>query len=441
MKVAVVGCGYVGLVSSVGLASVGHEVVGIEVTRGRREQIAAGEAPFHEPGLTELLQAALDAGTFRVSGELDDAADADVVLLAVQTPPTPEGRNDLSFLQAAARALADVFARDDRRRVVATRSTVVPGTAETVVAPAFAAAGVAERVAVASNPEFLREGSAVRDYLEPDRIVVGCADSWGVERMRELYAPFPAPFLPMSTAAAELAKYASNALLATLVSFSNEFARLCEALPGVDVEDVLGSVHLDRRFATGAQRPAEIVSYLRAGCGYGGSCLPKDLSAVIAHGADSAVDTPLLAAVRAINDGQPGHLLDRAEEAIGPLTGRAVAVLGLAFKGGTDDLRASPGLRVVDLLLERGARVLMHDPLVKEDALGAQTARGATVVGTLDEAVERADVCIVAGNAPEFARLVELVEAGTAVVDGRRALAAGDFDGLGFLAVGRGTSA
>ncbi len=439
MNVAVVGCGYVGLVTALGLAGAGHDVVGIEVSGERRDSIAAGRAPFHEPGLEELLAETLASGRFRVAGDIAEIAQADVVLLAVQTPPTSDGANDLSYLREAAEQVATVIASDGgRRRVVAVRSTVVPGTLATVVRPALPA-----EVAIASNPEFLREGSAVSDFRNPDRIVIGCDEDWGRERLGELYAPLDAPVVFTTPATAELAKYASNAFLATLISFANEIGRISESLPGVDVEDVLGILHRDRRLSPEVNgqtvRPA-ILSYLKAGCGYGGSCLPKDLSALLATRSRDGFDHPLLDAVRAINETQPVLLVDRLEAALLGLGGRSVAVLGLAFKGGTDDLRESPGLRIVDLLLERGVIVTAYDPLVTVDSLSSYVGRGLRVESTLDAAIVDAEACVVATNAEEFGALAELVRArdGSAplVVDGRRALAPDSFAG-GYIGVGR----
>jgi nucleotide sugar dehydrogenase len=429
MRVAVVGCGYVGLVSGAGLASVGHDVVGIEVDPGRRERIAAGSAPFHEPGLPELLE----GGALKVSGELRDAADADVVLLAVQTPPVADGSIDLQFLKSAAAELAEAFAEDpQRRRVVAVRSTVIPGTAEGVLSPILG-----PQVAVASNPEFLREGSAVKDFLHPDRIVVGCDDPGAREVLAELYRPFEAPLVFTSPATAELAKYTSNAFLATLVSFSNEIAHISESLPGVDVEDVLGIIHADRRLSAGGVRP-EILSYLKAGCGYGGSCLPKDLSALIAAGEAHGQPMPLLRAVREVNEGQAARVAAAAGEALGGLEGRTVAVLGVAFKAGTDDLRESPGLRIVDELLEQGSTVRVYDPLVKAAALDAYAVE---VAPSLPEAIAGAEACILATNDAELAQVTELAENGLVVVDGRRAIDAATMPNGNFVAVGRARAA
>ena len=440
MKLAVVGCGYVGLVSGVGMASFGHYVVGIEVDPDRRRRIAGGEPPFHEPGLREMLATQLGEGRLRMSSELADAADADVVFLAVQTPPGPDGAIDLSFLESAASELVEAFASTpDRKRVVAVRSTVVPGTADNLLRPILG-----DSAAVASNPEFLREGSAVQDFLQPDRVVAGCEEQWARERLAEVYRPSGAPVMFTSPATAELAKYTSNAFLATLVSFSNEIAHVCESLPGVDVEDVLGILHADHRLSVVADgvnvRPG-ILSYLKAGCGYGGSCLPKDLSALIAAGEASGAELPLLRAVREVNDGQPARVVAAAGEALGGLEGRTVAVLGLAFKAGTDDLRSSPGLSIVDECLEGGASVRVYDPLVSEPALRGRLEGPVETAEDLEGALAGADACIITTNAEEIVALGGLVtngrHSGLVVVDGRRVL---DPDALGdvvHVAVGR----
>jgi UDPglucose 6-dehydrogenase len=443
VRVAVVGCGYVGLVTGVGLASVGHDVVGIETDEAAAAAIADGTPRFHEPGLAELLRAQLDAGRFEIVGDVGGTAEADVVFLAVQTPPGESGAIDLGYLARAASAVAAAFAGTPaRRRVVAVRSTVVPGTADEVVAPLFDAA-----TAVASNPEFLREGSALDDFLHPDRVVVGCSDEEGRRLLGDLYGPLDAPIVFTTPVTAELAKYVSNAFLATLISFSNEIGRICETLPGVDVEDVLGILHQDRRLSPlveGRRVRPGILSYLKAGCGYGGSCLPKDLSALLAARRELGHEHPLLEAVRAVNETQPARVVDLAEDVLGPLDGQRVGVLGLAFKGGTDDLRSSPGLRIVDELLARNAEVVVFDPMVRAEALPdlAGRVRFAT---TLDEALALAEACVVTTDAPEFAALGERLEAPQnglpTIVDGRRVVSVPADEDARYVAVGRGRTA
>jgi len=439
MKVAVVGCGYVGLVTGAGLASVGHDVVGIEADPGRREEIGRGSLPFHEPGLDTLLRTQLAAGRLQVSGDPTLTRDSDVILLAVQTPPSYNGSIDLQFLEAAVREVSvELGQAPQRPRVVGVRSTVIPGTAEKIVRPALEG-----RSWVASNPEFLREGTAVSDFLNPDRIVVGCDDEGGHELLSELYRPFGAPIIVTSPATAELAKYASNAFLATLISFSNEIARICEELPGVDVEEVLGILHRDRRLSPvvdGTPVEPGILAFLKAGCGFGGSCLPKDLSALLAERTAQGFVHPLLEAVLAVNETQSGRVVELLERRLGKLEGRSVAVLGAAFKGGTDDVRISPGLRVLDRLLERGVRATIYDPLVRASALQDYVARGVSVAGSLKEALRAAEACVVTTNAAEFARISETlgdVRPGYVVVDARRFLDPAPF-GDAYAAIGRG---
>lgn len=443
MKVVVIGCGYVGLVSAVGLASVGHDVTGVEEDRTRRERIAAGLPPFHEPGLAELLRTVENQGSFDVTDDISRAQEADVVLLAVQTPPEQDGGIDLRPLADAAEAVGRALSGDERPRVVATRSTVVPGTAEKHVQPLLDDQADPTTVA-AANPEFLREGSAVSDFLSPDRVVVGCDHPWGAQRLRDLYAPLGAPVTVTTPSTAELAKYTSNAFLATLISFSNEIARMCEELPGVDVETVLGILHADRRLRVQAgdhEVAPAILAYLRAGCGYGGSCLPKDLSALIAARRREGAATPLLEAVRTINDSQPDRFVELASDALGDLAGRRCAVLGMAFKAGTDDLRASPGLATVEALVRRGASVIAFDPLVGKEALAAAHVPPIEVAPTLEEAVTGADVCLVTTADPAFADLPRLIEGHAGfpplVIDGRRALQPSSFPPGTYLAIGR----
>lgn len=436
MKVAVVGCGYVGLVTAAGLASVGHDVVGIETDAGRREAIAAGALPFHEPGLGELLQEQRAAGRFEIAGDSQPVPDADVIFVAVQTPPGDRGVIDLGFLEQALQEIAArLAAAPHRPRVVAVRSTVVPGTSAQVVRPA-----IDDQTWVAANPEFLREGTAVADFLHPDRVVVGCDDEGGYELLRELYEPFGAPIIHTSPATAELTKYASNAFLATLISFSNEIARISEDLPGVDADEVLAILHRDRRLSPvvdGEIVAPGILAFLKAGVGFGGSCLPKDLAALLASRAEQGLELPLLKAVLSVNDKQAERVVDLLEQRLGDLAGRSVAVLGAAFKGGTDDVRASPGLRVLDRLLERGVETVIFDPLVSASALGEYVARGVVVAAGLEEALEATEACIVTTNAAEFSALADAVrDPGYVVLDGRRALDPSAFDE--YLAVGRG---
>jgi UDPglucose 6-dehydrogenase len=436
VKVAVVGCGYVGLVTAVGLASVGHDVLAVDVDVDRLAALERGKAPFFEPGLDDALAAAIADGRFRVSASLADTADSEVVLLCVQTPPTPSGSVELGFVRAAAEVLAEVFAAgDERQRVVAIRSTVPPGTNDDLAS----LLARDDATAVVSNPEFLQEGTALEDFVHADRVVLGVREPWARDAMSRLYAPLGAPVVVTSPAAAELAKYASNAFLATLVSFSNEMARLCEATPGVDVEDVLGILHRDRRLRApdGGSAPASIVSYVKAGCGYGGSCLPKDMAALIAYGRAVGEPLELLSAVVGVNDGQAARLVEIAERELGSLVGRRIAVLGAAFKAGTDDLRDSQGLRVVARLVERGALPVVFDPLVSAERLRAALPESAEAAATLEATLEDVEACLVTTIAPEF-RALQTMERIPLVIDGRRDLSPERLARQGYAALGLG---
>lgn len=425
MKVAVIGCGYVGLVTSVGLASKGHQVLAIDIDPSRVERIRQGIVPFYEPGIAKALKICLKRGNLHVSNLISDVADCEVILICVQTPPKRGGAINLKILERAANSLVSVFTQNPMIRTVVVRSTVIPGTTDTFVTPIFQK--VATKTHIASNPEFLREGSAFDDFINPDRIVIGTHSAYAGKQLKRLYTPFGAPFVVTTPTTAELSKYASNTLLATLVSFSNEIARICERTLDVDVEDVLGIVHQDRRFRplSNSGTSLGILSYLKAGCGFGGSCFPKDLSALIAYARSRGEEPFLLKAVAAINVSQPIRLVDIASEVLGRLPKHHVTVLGVAFKGGTDDLRESPGLRIVDELLKRKAYVTIYDPLVNAAKLKSYSDKGVVISSTLKDAVRKANVCIIASNATEFNKLKhwkEFFKEHQVIIDGRRIL-------------------
>jgi UDPglucose 6-dehydrogenase/GDP-mannose 6-dehydrogenase len=392
-----------------------------------------------------MLQKSLAEGRLRVGNDIDEATHGDVIFLCVQTPQGSDGSLNTDFLVAAAGQLRDVLAGDPRRRVVVVRSTVTPGTTEDLIAPALG--GGSDTLAICTNPEFLREGSAVADFMEPDRVVIGGRQEWAVEMVAELYAPLDVSVIRTSPSAAELAKCTSNALLATLISFSNQIARIAEQVPGVDVEDVLDIIHKDRRLSpvVGGERISPgILTYLKAGCGFGGSCLPKDLSALTQFASRVGEPASILEAAKRTNDGQPERLVSATGRAIGGLEGKAVTVLGLAFKAGTDDLRESPGMKIVDLLLAGGAKVKAYDPLVAEAAVAGLVERGMEMSSDLEDAVRGADACVVTALDPEFKALDSLVQEGQGprpfVMDGRRLLSPGRFEEDRFAAIGRHSS-
>lgn len=359
MRIAVVGTGYVGLVAGVCFADSGHAVVCLDVDEEKIERLRKGRSPIYEPGLDELLQRNLAAERLSFSTALPEAVQAaEVVFIAVGTPQGDDGNADLRAAMGVAHQIA---AAARRYTVVVNKSTVPVGTAARMQAE------IAERsqvpIDVVSNPEFLKEGAAIDDFLRPDRIVIGSPSERARAIMAELYAPFvrtESPIYFMDPRSAELTKYAANAMLATRISFMNEVAMLCERV-GADVDSVRKAMGADERIGQ---------KFLFPGCGYGGSCFPKDVKALIATARSHGLDFHLLSAVDAVNDRQKRLLAQKAKAHFGPgnLRGKRFAVWGLAFKPKTDDLRQAPALSLVEELLAEGGVVAVHDPVAMEGA-------------------------------------------------------------------------
>lgn len=414
MIVTIVGTGYVGLVTGACLASQGHTVRCVDVSDDRVTLIRAGQSPFYEPGLEDLLREGLDTGRLSATTDLAAAMEgSDLSLIAVGTPSkvqiAPVGalaEPDLSYLETAARQIGRELRKLGRYHVVAVKSTVIPGTTRRVVQPILEAASGMKlgEFGLCMNPEFLREGSAVEDFLNPDRIVIGQADARSGDFLDDLYRPFDCEKPRVGIEEAELTKYASNALLSVLISFSNELAGLCEATPGADVETVMEGLYLDRRLSPavqGARIRPEILSYLRAGIGFGGSCLPKDVNALRVYGQRSGVPTPMLDATIATNTARPARVVRIAEKALGTLAGKTVALLGIAFKAGTDDLRSSPAISILRALETRGAHVQAYDPFITAKAADQAGLNGA-YRQTLELAVKDADAALITTADPAF---------------------------------------
>jgi len=432
MRVAVVGCGYVGLTTAVGLARAGHDVLAVEIADARLNDLREGLLPFHEPTLGEPLLELVRTGRIRFTNDYQQVLPAELIFLCVETPSTPEGAIDLRPLRAAAREAAQALREGEHHQVVVVRSTVVPGTTENVLLPLLTekTRGRSFPLGVVVNPEFLQEGQALTDFEHPGRIVIGSSDEASADLVARVYSSLPAPVIRTNLATAELIKYVSNALLATLISFSNQIALLCEALPDVDVEEVLQTVHRDRRWLPlGADQSAvpPILAYLKAGCGYGGSCLPKDVKALIAFAGQRGATVELLEAVDAVNARQPARLVDLAEKFAGNLANKSVLLLGVAFKAGTDDTRESPGLRIAEELLRRRARLFVSDPLVKPAQLSSLLRAGAQFVEDPKASFGQMDLCMITCLSPEFQFVADKLSAadgtGPIVVDGRRLLA------------------
>lgn len=420
--VAVIGAGYVGLTAAACLAELGHRVVCTDVDGARIAALQQGEVPIHEPGLADLVKSGLDADRLSfVLGSADAASRADFVYLCVPTPSNSRGGTDLSYLEAAASEIGPSLKPG---AVVVNKSTAPAGT----TAMLHRVLGRAD-VAVASNPEFLRQGSAVRDFLEPARVVVGAADASVAERVAGLFAGLDAPVLITDPASAETTKYAANAFLAMKLSFTNSVAALCEAV-GADVNDVLAGMGYDSRIGR---------DYLKPGPGWGGSCLPKDTRALIAAAAEAGYDYRLLRSVVAANDAQFDRIVDKVARRV-RIDGARIALFGLAFKAGTDDTRDSPALEIGRRLIAAGAAVRAFDPEVP--ASPAAEVLGISVAGDAYAACDRASALVVATEWDEFGQLdfarIARVMAQQHVVDARNMLDRDALERLGFTYSGLG---
>ena len=388
MRIAIIGVGHVGLVSAAAFARWGHDVVGYDADPAKIAVLEDGRPWFYEPGLQELLDEGVAAGRLRFTDDPADAiAGSRAVFACVGTPPMPDGSPNLAYLEAATRAVVEHATGDV---VLIEKSTVPANTGrrlEQVVAMERARTGMSHDIDIASNPEFLREGSAVEDTLHPDRLVYGTSSDRARDVLREVYAPLVAadgcPVVEADVPTAELIKHASNAFLATRISFINAVARICDAV-GADVETVADGMGLDARIGR---------SFLSAGLGYGGSCFPKDVDAFAHLARQVGVPFRLLDEVRAINVGQRALVLDRLRQELWHLDGKTIVLLGAAFKPGTDDLRESPAIHLGHELLAAGADVRIYDPVAAESA--GREVPGSTVFDDIEQALDGGHAAIV----------------------------------------------
>jgi len=441
MRICVIGAGYVGLVSASCFAEMGNRVVCVERSPCRVAGLSRGEVPIYEPGLEVMLKAHLASGLLRFSTQLEEGiAQAEVVFIAVGTPAGEDGAADLAHVLAVADELG---AKLNRPCVVVNKSTVPVGTAERVgqrISAGLSARGLSFPVRVASNPEFLKEGSAVEDFMRPDRVLLGCAEAETDDLLRRLYAPFlrnHQRVLSMGIRAAEFSKYAANAFLATKISFMNEMAGLCARLD-VDIEDVRHGIGSDKRIGT---------HFIYAGCGYGGSCFPKDVRALIRSAELEGFEADILRAVESRNALQKTWLFQALREHFGGhLQGRVIALWGLAFKPGTDDIREAPSLVLLDALLAAGARVQACDPVACAGVAKRYAEALASGHLQLDESpysvVEGADALVLVTEwkqfrQPDFQRIRASMRM-PVLFDGRNIYEPRELAALGFLYRGIG---
>ena len=432
MKVSVAGTGYVGLVSGVCLAELGHEVVCVDIDQAKVDRINKGEPPIYEDGLEDLL--AKNIGKrLKASNDLHSAVlDSDLTLIAVGTPFDGEVI-DLSYIKAVAAEIGAALAEKTSHHMVVVKSTVVPGTTDDVVLPILEKESgkvAGKDFSVGMNPEFLKEGEAIKDFMNPDRIVLGSTDARGTESLQELYSVFKdVDKLETSCRTAEMIKYTANSLLATLISFSNEIGNLCAATGGVDVKDVMAGVHLDKRLSPiledGTRITPAITTYIEAGCGFGGSCFPKDVKALVAYGHAQDASMALLESVVKINARQPYKMLEILADYFADLAGVKVLVLGLSFKPGSDDMRESPAIPIVNSLLDQAALVSAYDPVAEEEARKIFGDSDIEYVSELEASISDADVILLVTRWQEFNVVPEIVarlDRQPLVVDGRRML-------------------
>lgn len=432
MKIAVVGTGYVGLVSGVCLAEKGHDVVCVDNDLAKVERINAGVSPIHEAGLDELLKSNI-GGRLKATSDLKTAVlNSEVSLIAVGTPFDGD-EIDLSYIRQVSADIGDALKDKTDYHVVVVKSTVVPGTTDTVVLPILEAHSGKKAGAdfgLGMNPEFLREGVAIADFMYPDRIVIGGIDERTLEVLGDVYAPFSGvDIIKTNSKTAEMVKYTSNSLLATLISFSNEIGNLCAALGGIDAIEVMHGVHLDKRLSpildNGERVIPAITSYLEAGCGFGGSCFPKDVKALISHGKKEGQPMELLSSVISINRDQPRQVLDRLYKHFTDIEGTRVAVLGLAFKPDTDDMRESPAIPVVNELIANKASVSAYDPVAEEEARKLFPNDAIRYCSSIQETLEGAEAVLLLTRWGVFEQLPETLrqmKLNPLVIDGRRML-------------------
>ncbi len=405
MNVSIIGTGYVGTVTGACLAELGHNVICVDIDQQKVDGINAGIAPIHESGLSELLKK--HAGIrLRATTDYNDAlSNSDVTFICVGTPSGEDGRIDLTIVHSASESIGEALSDKKSYHVVVVKSTVVPGTTEKVVAPLIRG----ENVGIAMNPEFLREGKAVYDFMNPDKIVIG-GDSRAVEMVASVYEGIPCEITRTDIRTAEMIKYANNSFLAAKISFANEIGNICKKL-GIDVYDVMSAIGKDFRISE---------HFLNAGAGFGGSCFPKDVMALIGKAEELGYDPMLLNAVIKVNEQQPMHIIALLVEHIGDLRNKRIAVLGLAFKNDTDDIRESRSIPVITELLNLGAQVSAYDPLAEPNM--REVFPDLDYCESAFDALNDADACLIMTEWDEFRSLDKEFDAmkKIVVIDGRR---------------------
>jgi UDPglucose 6-dehydrogenase len=436
MKLAVVGTGYVGLVTGACFADLGNEVICVDIDEKKIRALNEGRIPIYEPGLEEIVRRNADAGRLSFTTDLGDSVEkSEIIFIAVGTPSLPTGEADLSAVRAVAATIGRHLNAPDK--IVINKSTVPVGTGDMVTEIVVRESGGSQPFHVVSNPEFLREGSAISDSMQPDRVVIGSNDTYAAEKVASLYRVLTKNIVITDRLSAEMIKYTSNALLATKISFINEIANICD-LVGADVEAVADAAGMDHRLGR---------HFLNAGVGYGGSCFPKDTKALIDTASKFGYDFKVLVAVEEVNALQPKRALAKLNALAGDLSGKVVALWGLAFKPNTDDMREAPSLVIIEGILAQGGRVRAYDPIAHETAAEELARRGLAIhfANTMYEACDGADALVVVTEWNQFkdadlGRVKELLKT-PVVVDGRNIYNPAEVAVLGFAYESMGRTA
>jgi len=413
MKIGIIGLGYVGLITGVGFASLGNKVVGIDVDEKKIEKINKGESPIYEKDLERKLKE--NKENFTATTKIEELKDCEIIFICVGTPSKEDGSIDLKYIKQAAENLSNIL---DSYKVIVVKSTVIPGTTESLIK--ILGKKVGRDFGLAMNPEFLKEGSALKDFFEPDRIVVGSYDEKTKEILEELYKDFNCPKIFTNIKTAEMIKYASNSFLATKISFINEIGNICKKL-GIDVYDVAEGMGYDKRIGR---------EFLNAGIGFGGSCFPKDVKALIAKAKEIGYDPKLLQEVIEINEKQPFKKIEIVKKKVSNLKNKKIALLGLTFKPNTDDIRESRAIPIIQKLIEEDAIIHAHDPKGMENTkLIFPENEKLIYIEDPQEAIDKSDIVLLLTEWPHFRKLDFKDKL---VVDGRNVIPKEQREGLNY---------
>ena len=451
MNISIIGTGYVGLISGVCLAEKGHKVTCVDTDELKIEKINNCISPIFEIGLDKLLKKNVINKRLKASSDIQKAvAESDLSIIAVGTPFDGDEIN-LSYVKKVAEDIGKILKVKKEYHVVVVKSTVIPGTTDGVILPILehcSGKKSGNDFGVGMNPEFLREGCAVNDFMNPDRIILGGIDENTIRKMSELYTCFSeVDKIITNNKTAEMIKYTSNSLLGTLISFSNEIGNICSLIPEVDAKDVMAGLHLDKRLNPilndGSRINPDFLSYLEVGCGFGGSCFPKDIKALISYAEKLGEKPVLLKSVIEINQNQPFKLLQLLQNNYKSIENLNVTVLGLAFKPNTNDMRESPAIPVINNLLQNGAKIIAYDPVSKEEAKKIFGTKNITYPDDLKSALLNTDVVILITKWIEFNNLNQILsdlKKQPLIVDGRRMLNKNDFEKYTGIGMNKDTS-